>query len=131
MSEQLDHIGILVRHLTAAASLYQRLGLPEIGRETLAQENIRIAFVPVEEIRIELMEPLVATGSLDRFLASRGEGIHHLAFEVPDIEAALARARAAGARLIDESPRRGAHGARVAFIHPSSAHGVLIELVER
>jgi methylmalonyl-CoA epimerase len=131
VSERLAHIGILVHHLAAVASLYQRLGLPEIGRETFDQENIRIAFVPIEEIRIELMEPLVAAGSLDRFLATRGEGIHHLAFEVPDIERALARARSAGARLIDESPRRGAHGTRVAFIHPSSAHGVLIELIER
>ena len=131
MSERLAHIGILVHRLAAAASLYQRLGLPEIGRETFDQENIRIAFVPIEEIRIELMEPLAATGSLDRFLAIRGEGIHHLAFEVPDIERALVRARSAGARLIDESPRRGAHGTRVAFIHPSSAHGVLIELIER
>jgi methylmalonyl-CoA epimerase len=131
VSERLAHIGILVHRLTAAASLYQRLGLPEIGRETFDQENIRIAFVPIEEIRIELMEPLAATGSLDRFLATRGEGIHHLAFEVPDIERALVRARSAGARLIDESPRRGAHGTRVAFIHPSSAHGVLIELIER
>jgi methylmalonyl-CoA/ethylmalonyl-CoA epimerase len=131
VSERLAHIGVLVRDLTAAVSFYQRLGLPEIVRETFDQENIRIAFVPVEEMRIELMEPLVATGSLDRFLATRGEGIHHLAFEVPDLERALARARSAGARLIDESPRRGAHGTRVAFIHPSSAHGVLIELIER
>jgi methylmalonyl-CoA epimerase len=128
---RLAHIGVLVRHLADAASLYQRLGLPETGRETFDQENIRIAFVPVEETRIELMEPLTAAGPLDRFLATRGEGIHHLAFEVPDIERALARARSAGARLIDESPRRGAHGTRVAFIHPSSAHGVLIELIEK
>jgi methylmalonyl-CoA/ethylmalonyl-CoA epimerase len=128
---RLAHIGILVRHLADAVSLYHRLGLPESGRETFDQENILIAFVPVEETRIELMEPLAATDPLDRFLATRGEGIHHLAFEVPDIERALARARSAGARLIDESPRRGAHDTRVAFIHPSSAHGVLIELVEK
>ena len=128
---RLAHIGVLVRHLSDAASLYHRLGLPETGRETFDQENIRIAFVPVEETRIELMEPLAATGPLDRFLATRGEGIHHLAFEVPDIERALARARSAGACLIDESPRRGARGTRVAFIHPSSAHGVLIELIEK
>jgi methylmalonyl-CoA/ethylmalonyl-CoA epimerase len=128
---RLAHIGVLVRHLTAAAFFYQRLGLPETGQETFDQENIRIAFVPVEETRIELMEPLAATGPLERFLATRGEGIHHLAFEVPDIERALARARSAGARLIDESPRRGAHGTRVAFVHPSSAHGVLIELIEK
>lgn len=125
------HLGALVRRLDAAAALYRRLGLPETVRHAFDQENIRIARVPVDEVTIELMEPIVATGPLGRFLVSRGEGIHHLAFEVVDIDRALERARAAGVRLIDESPRRGDHGTRVAFIHPSSAHGVLIELVER
>ena len=127
----LAHIGVLVHHLAAALPLYRRLGLPEVRRETFDQENNRIAFVPVEETRIEVMEPLNSAGPLGRFLVTRGEGIHHLAFEVPDIECALARARSAGVRLIDESPRRGAHDTRVAFIHPSATHGVLIELVER
>lgn len=128
---RLIHIGVLVHQIDAAAALYRRLGLPEIGRHEFDQENIRIAQVPVDDIRIELMEPLVTTGPLGRFLVSRGEGIHHLAFEVADIDQALDRARAAGVRPIDESPRRGAHGTRVAFLHPSSTHGVLIELVER
>lgn len=128
---RLAHIGVLVHRIDAAGSLYRRLGLPEVRRETFPQENIRMAFVPVEEVRIELMEPLVRTGPLTRFLATRGEGIHHLAFEVSDIEQALAHARSAGFRLIDESPRQGSEGTRVAFIHPSSTHGVLVELVER
>lgn len=131
MSARLSHIGVLVHRVDAAASLYQRLGLSEAAREMFPQENIRMAFVPVEDIRIELMEPLTGTGPLARFLATRGEGIHHLAFEVPDIEQALARARSAGVRLIDETPRIGAHHTRVAFIHPSATHGVLVELVER
>lgn len=131
MSARLSHIGVLVHRIDAAASLYQCLGLSEAARETFPQENIQMAFVPVEDIRIELMEPLAGTGPLARFLATRGEGIHHLAFEVPDIEQALARARAAGVRLLDETPRTGAHHTRVAFIHPSATHGVLVELVER
>ncbi|HET8998707.1 MAG TPA: methylmalonyl-CoA epimerase [bacterium] len=131
MSARLSHIGVLVHRVDAAAALYQRLGLSGAAREMFPQENIRMAFVPVEDIRIELMEPLTGTGPLARFLATRGEGIHHLAFEVPDIEQALARARSAGVRLIDETPRIGAHDTRVAFIHPSATHGVLVELVER
>ena len=131
MSARLSHIGVLVHRVDAAAALYQRLGLSRAAREMFPQENIRMAFVPVEDIRIELMEPLTGTGPLARFLATRGEGIHHLAFEVPDIEQALARARSAGVRLIDETPRIGAHDTRVAFIHPSATHGVLVELVER
>lgn len=131
MSARLSHIGVLVHRVDAAAALYQRLGLSEAAREMFPQENIRMAFVPVEDIRIELMEPLTGGGPLARFLATRGEGIHHLAFEVPDIEQALARARSAGVRLIDETPRIGAHDTRVAFIHPSATHGVLVELVER
>jgi methylmalonyl-CoA/ethylmalonyl-CoA epimerase len=131
MSARLSHIGVLVHRIDAAGSLYRRLGLPEAARETFPQENIQMAFVPVEDIRIELMEPLAGTGPLARFLATRGEGIHHLAFEVSDIEQALARARSAGVRLLDETPRTGAHHTRVAFIHPSATHGVLVELVER
>ena len=90
-----------------------------------------MAFIPVNGARIEFIEPMTPDGPLSRFLASRGEGIHHLAFEVPDIRRAMARVKDAGMRLIDEAPRRGAHGTRVAFIHPDSAHGVLLELVER
>ncbi len=128
---RLTHIGVIVHRIDAAVSLYGRLGLSETGRETFDQEHIRIAFIPVEDARIELMETLEPAGPLHRFLASRGEGIHHLALEVPDLGAALARVRAAGGRLIDETPRRGSEGMRVAFIHPTSTHGVLIELVER
>lgn len=130
-SIRLGHIGIIVQRVDAACSLYARLGLRETGRMAFPHENIRIAFIPVEGARIELMEPVEAAGPLHRFLAGRGEGIHHLAFEVPDLETALARIREAGGRLVDETPRRGSEGTRVAFINPTSMHGVLIELVER
>jgi methylmalonyl-CoA epimerase len=130
-SIRLAHIGVLVHRIDAAVPLYARLGLSETGRTTFHQERIRIAFIPVEGARIEIMETLDPAGPLQRFLASRGEGIHHLALEVPDLEAALARVRDAGARLIDEKPRRGSQDTRVAFIHPASTHGVLIELVEQ
>lgn len=128
---RLAHLGVIVRRIDEAASLYRRLGLQESGRETFAQENIQMAFFRIGDARVELMEPTAPTGPLHRFLATRGEGIHHLALEVPDIARAIADAKGAGLRLIDESPRPGAHGTRVAFIHPSSAHGVLVELIER
>lgn len=130
-SIRLAHIGVIVERIDVAYLLYARLGLSETARMAHPQENIRIAFIPVEGVRIELMEPLEPAGPLHRFLAGRGEGIHHLAFEVANLEAALARVREAGARLIDETPRRGSEGTRVAFIHPTATHGVLIELVER
>jgi methylmalonyl-CoA epimerase len=127
----LAHIGVIVGRVDAACALYVRLGLAETRRITFPQENIRIAFIPVEGARIELMEPIEPTGPLHRFLTGRGEGIHHLAFDVPNLQTAMARVRQAGGRLIDETPREGSEGTKVAFIHPSSAHGVLIELVER
>ena len=127
---RLAHLGVIVRRIDEAASLYRRLGLQECGRETFAQENIQMVFFRIGDARVELMEPTAPTGPLHRFLATRGEGIHHLALEVPDIARAIADARGAGLRLIDESPRPGAHGTRVAFIHPSSTHGVLVELIE-
>ena len=130
-SVRLAHIGLIVRRIDAAVMVYQRLGLSETGREAFPQEHIRIAFIPVEDARIELMETLEPAGPLHRFLAARGEGIHHLAFEVSDLDAALARVRGAGGRLIDETPRQGAGGTRVAFVHPTSMHGALVELVER
>jgi len=128
---RLAHLGIVVRRIEAAEALTRRLGLAAARHETLEREGVRAAFVPVGGSEIELLEPLAAVGPVGRFLAGRGEGIHHVALEVPDIELALARARAAGMRLIDEVPRPGADGSRVAFIHPASAHGVLFELVER
>lgn len=128
---RLAHVALIVRNLEASARVFGGLlGLVPTWREALAHEGVRIAFVPVGGARIELMEPLDPRGALGRFLAARGEGVHHLAFVVPGVKAALAQARAAGLRLIDEEARPGARGARVAFLHPSTTHGVLVELVE-
>lgn len=90
-----------------------------------------MAFIPVGEADLELLEPLDPGAALARFLAARGEGIHHLAFEVPDLDAALVRIRKAGLEVVGEAPRPGAHGTRIAFLHPKDTHGVLMELVER
>ncbi|MDQ7858876.1 MAG: methylmalonyl Co-A mutase-associated GTPase MeaB [Armatimonadota bacterium] len=128
----LDHIGVAVRDLAAAAAVYERaLGLAAGAPETLPADRVLVAFVPVGATRIELLEPTDADGPVARFLARRGEGVHHVAVAVPDLEAALAQARKAGCAPIDEVPRQGAHGRRIAFLHPRHTHGVLIELVER
>ncbi len=127
---RLAHVALIVRNVDESARVFgDLLGLVPACREALAQEGIRIAFVTVGGVRLELMEPLDPGGAVNRFLAERGEGVHHLAFLVPDVQAALAQARAAGLRLIDEDARPGARGTRVAFLHPSSTHGVLVELV--
>jgi len=129
---RLRHLALIVRNLDAAESLYAgKLGLIPSGRTTLDGESIRVSFVAVGESHIELLEPLDPQSALGRFLASRGEGIHHLALEIPDLPAGMTRAREAGLRLIDASPRAGAHGTLIAFIHPASTNGILVELVQR
>jgi len=127
---RLDHIGITVRDLAKARANYKRLGLRESGRERLADQGVELCIFELGETRIELLQPL-GDGPLARFLERRGEGLHHLAIEVADIEGELQRLREAGVRLVDEIPRRGFGGSRIAFIHPGSMNGVLIELVER
>ena len=130
--EGLDHVGIAVRDIEEALGFYaQGLGLELERVETVPEQGVRVAFLPLGDTEIELLEPLGEEGPLARFLEKRGEGIHHLCIAVADIEATLADLAAQGFRLIDETPRTGAGGARVAFVHPRSAHGVLIELVER
>ncbi len=129
---RLRHLALIVRNLDAAESVCAgKLGLVPSGRTTLDGEGIRVSFVPVGQSQIELLEPLDLQSPLGRFLASRGEGIHHLALEVPDLPAGMARAREAGLRLIDASPRVGAHGTLIAFIHPAGTNGILVELVQR
>ncbi|MBC7339837.1 MAG: methylmalonyl-CoA epimerase [Firmicutes bacterium] len=125
---KVHHIGIAVRNLEEALATYRALGLQAGGQEEVPGQGVRLAFLPAGEARLELLEPLRPDSAVGRFLESRGEGVHHLCLEVDDIEAALERARQAGIRLVDERPREGAHGARVAFLHPRSLHGVLLEL---
>jgi methylmalonyl-CoA/ethylmalonyl-CoA epimerase len=127
----IDHIGIAVKSLADAVKVYEdTIGLKVSGYETVEDQGVNLAMIVLGDSRIELLEPLHADSPIEKFMAKRGEGIHHIALSVDNIEEALERFKAAGARLIDAVPRRGAHNTRIAFIHPSSTHGVLLELVE-
>ena len=131
MLKKIDHIGIVVRSIEEALKVYRdALGLPLAHVQEVPEQKVKIAFLPVGDCEIELVEPTAADSGVARFLEKRGEGLHHICFEVEDIEAALRDLAAKGVRLIDRQPRQGAIG-RVAFLHPKSAHGVLIELVEK
>lgn len=127
---KLHHIGIAVQDLERALETYRALGLEVTGQEEVPEQGVRLAFLPVGQARLELLQPLRGDSPVARFLESRGEGLHHICLEVEDIEEALARAGRAGLRLVDERPRAGAHGARVAFLHPRTLHGVLLEFWE-
>lgn len=127
---KIDHIGIVVRDIQDALQVYEAaLGLPLREVVEVPEYKVRVAFLPVGESNVELVQPTTADSSTARFLEKRGEGIHHICLEVQDLEAALDRLRAHGVPLIDEEPRQGAHG-RVAFVNPRGTHGVLIEFVE-
>lgn len=131
MVGRIHHIGIAVHSLAAALRVYgEGLGLFPAPVEEVPAQQVKLVMLPVGESRVELLESTSPEGPVGRFLSSRGEGVHHLALVVDDLEAALERARRAGLKLIDERPREGAHGTRVAFIHPRSTYGVLLELVE-
>lgn len=127
----LDHLGIAVASLEEAARGFGALGLVTRHRETVETDGVEVAFLPFSGGRLELLEPVREDSPVARFLDKRGQGLHHVAFRVADIDQALADLRAAGARLIDQEPRAGAEGTRVAFVHPSAMGGVLVELVER
>jgi methylmalonyl-CoA/ethylmalonyl-CoA epimerase len=127
----IDHIGIAVRSLTEALKVYEgAIGLKVSGFDEVDDQAVRVAMLSIGESRIELLEPTRPDSPIEKFMAKRGEGIHHIAVRVDNIEEALKRLQASGVRLIDSSPRRGAHNTRIAFIHPSSTHGVLMELVQ-
>ena len=129
---KIDHIGIATRGIDDAAKFYRDvLGLDVAETEEVAEQKVRVAMLPIGESRIELLEATSEDSPISRFLEKRGPGIHHIAVRVEDIRAALANLRAKGARLIDEEPRQGAGGCLVAFVHPSSTGGVLLELVQR
>ncbi len=131
MIKKIDHIAIVVHNIEEALQVYEgALGIELAEVKEMPEQAVRIAFLPVGESEIELVEPITAESGVARFLEKRGEGLHHVCLEVDDIEAALQDLAAQGIRIIDEQPRRGAHG-RVAFLHPKSAHGVLIELIEK
>lgn len=128
---KVDHIGIATRELNEALGLWRDvLGLEVDSTETVAEQGVRVAMLPIGETHIELLEPMSQDSPVGRFLEKRGPGIHHVAIKVNDIRASLAHLKEKGARLIDETPRRGAGGCLVAFVHPASTNGVLLELVQ-
>ena len=128
---KIDHIGIATNGIEDAASIYRdAFGVYVTETEEVPGQKVRVAMLPIGESRLELLEATSADSPISKFLAKRGPGIHHLALRVDDIRAALADLKSKGARLIDEEPRAGAGGCLVAFVHPSSTGGVLIELVE-
>jgi len=129
MKAVLDHIGIAVKDLGAALAFYRdALGLDIEAPEEVASQRVRAHFVPVGEAKLELLEATAADSPIAKYVDKRGPGLHHITLRVDDIVAALAQLKAHGAKLIDEKPRPGAEGSLVAFVHPASAHGVLVEL---
>jgi len=126
----IDHLGIAVRSLAAAKGIYEKLGLTISAEEVVESEQVRLVMVPVGETRLELLEPLSENSPIARFIAKRGEGLHHVSLRVPDLAAAVERLKKDGVRLISEEMKIGAGGHRFVFVHPSSAGGVLLELVE-
>ena len=127
---KLDHIGIAVKSLDTA-KIYQDLGLKIDHVEEVKTQGVKTAFISVGDANLELLEPLSPESPVAKFIEKRGEGIHHICFRVTDIESHLARLRSRGYRLINEAPVPGAHGCRVAFLHPAAGNGVLIELSEK
>ena len=130
MTFSLDHLGIAVKSLNAARTIYEKLGLVISPEEEVPAEQVRLVMVPVGETRLELLEPTSDNSVIARFIAKRGEGLHHICLRVPDLAAAVQKLKAEGARLISEEIKVGAGGHRYIFVHPSSAGGVLLELVE-
>jgi methylmalonyl-CoA epimerase len=128
---KINHLGIATKGIDEALKFWaDALGLENVHTETVEDQKVRVAMLPVGESRIELLEPTSEDSPISKFLEKRGGGIHHIAVEVEDINAALVKLKRQGARLIDENPRIGAEGCLVAFVHPSSAGGVLLELVQ-
>lgn len=129
MKARLDHVGIAVADLREALAFYRdALGLEVEAPEDVASQRVRAHFIPAGETSIELLEATAEDSPIAKYVAKRGPGLHHITLRVDDIRAALAQLKDKGVRLIDEEPRHGAHGSLVAFVHPSSAHGVLVEL---
>jgi len=129
---KIDHLGIAVKSVADGERFWtDALGLVCEGSETIEEQKVATAFFPVGESEVELLEPTAADSPVAKFLEKKGEGIHHVAFQVENIEAALNELKEKGVRLIDETPRYGAGGAKIAFIHPAATRGILVELCER
>jgi methylmalonyl-CoA epimerase len=126
----IDHLGIAVKSLASAKTIYEKLGLAVSPEETVEGEQVRVAMVPVGDSRIELLEHTSATSTIAKFLSKRGEGLHHVSLRVPDLARIVEELKRDGVRLVTDEIKVGAGGHRYVFVHPSSAGGVLLELVE-
>jgi methylmalonyl-CoA epimerase len=127
---QIDHLGVAVKSLASAKAIYEKLGLTTTPEETVEHEQVKLVMVPVGDSRIELLEATSENSTIARFIAKRGEGLHHVCLKVPDLSAAVARLKADGVRLVSDEIKVGAGGHRYVFVHPASAGGVLLELVQ-
>ena len=130
MSYQIDHLGIAVKSLAAAKSIYEKLGLAISPEENVEQEKVRLVMVPVGESRLELLEATSDDSPIAKFIAKRGEGLHHVCMKVPDLAAVVAKLKQDGVRLVSDEIKIGAGGHRYIFVHPQSTGGVLLELVD-
>jgi methylmalonyl-CoA epimerase len=130
MMFSIDHLGVAVKSLASAKGIYEKLGLTVSAEEVVEPEKVRLAMVPVGDTRIELLEPTSEDSTIAKFISKRGEGLHHVCMKVPDLVAAVAKLKREGVRLVSEEIKIGAGGHRYVFVHPSSAGGVLLELVE-
>lgn len=132
MVNKVDHIGIAVKNLDEALKFYEdTLGIKCESIEVVEDQKVRVAFLPIGDTEVELLESTSDDGAVAKFIEKRGEGVQHIAYRVDNIEEAIEEMKAKGIRMIDEEPRYGAGGAKIAFLHPKSTFGVLIELCER
>jgi len=132
MVEKIDHIGIAVKSIRETSELLSNiLGLKVAGEEIVEEQKVKVAFLPLGDSELELLESTSTEGPITRFIEKKGEGIQHIAFRVNNIEEILEKLKKGGVRLIDEKPRYGAGGAKIAFLHPKSTNGILVELCER
>ncbi|MBT3259674.1 MAG: methylmalonyl-CoA epimerase [Deltaproteobacteria bacterium] len=130
--KNIDHIGIAVKSIEQAGKFYTDvLGLDIEDIETVAEQKVNVAFIPITDSEVELLESVAPDGPVAKYIEKRGEGIQHIAFRVDDINQCLAELKEKGVRLIDQTPRHGAGGAKIAFIHPKETNGVLVEICER
>ena len=126
----IDHLGIAVKSLSSAKGLYEKLGMSVSPEETVEQEKVRVVMIPAGESRLELLEATSEDSTIAKFIAKRGEGLHHVCMRVPDLQKAVSDLKQSGVRLVSEEIKIGAGGHRYVFVHPSSTGGVLLELVE-
>jgi methylmalonyl-CoA/ethylmalonyl-CoA epimerase len=130
LTKKISHIGLAVKSIEETAKLYQKMGLEIESIEVVESQKVRVAFIPIGEVRIELLEPTSEDSTVARFIEKRGEGVHHIAFATDDLVEKLSEIEGKGIQLIDKKPRSGAHNASIAFLHPRSTHGVLLEMCE-